>query len=83
MARQRACDVIGDAAKLRGPAASVCLSLGCIGRGAQGSTGELDNIVNYLSANFGKGNASASNAAPCASCGACALMAAGEGGAVK
>jgi putative heme-binding domain-containing protein len=28
-----------------------------VGRGAQGSSAELDSVVNYLSANFGKGNA--------------------------
>ncbi len=35
-----------------------------VARGAQGSSEELDNIVSYLSASFGKGNASASNVAP-------------------
>ncbi len=31
-----------------------------VARGAQGSSAELDNVVGYLSANFGKGNAAAS-----------------------
>src|SRR6185437_16773227 len=35
-----------------------------VSRGAQGTSEELDNIVNYLSANFGPSNPSASNAAP-------------------
>ena len=35
-----------------------------VARGAQGSSGELDNVVSYLSANFGKNNASATPAAP-------------------
>jgi hypothetical protein len=30
-----------------------------VARGAQGSSAELDNVVSYLSANFGKGNAAA------------------------
>src|SRR6185312_5438824 len=33
-------------------------------RGAQGTSEEFDNIVNYLSANFGPSNPQASNAAP-------------------
>ena len=35
-----------------------------VGRGAQGSSAELDNVVSYLSANFGKSNASPSSVAP-------------------
>jgi putative heme-binding domain-containing protein len=35
-----------------------------VSQGAPGTPEELDNIVNYLSANFGKGDGSASNAAP-------------------
>jgi putative heme-binding domain-containing protein len=35
-----------------------------VARGAQGSSAELDNVVSYLSANFGKSNASASSVAP-------------------
>jgi putative heme-binding domain-containing protein len=35
-----------------------------VSRGAEGTPEQLGNIVNYLSTNFGKGNASASNAAP-------------------
>jgi putative heme-binding domain-containing protein len=35
-----------------------------VARGAQGSSAELDNVVNYLSANFGKSNASASYETP-------------------
>ncbi len=35
-----------------------------VSRGAQGSSAELDKVVSYLSANFGKGTASASNVAP-------------------
>ena len=35
-----------------------------VARGAQGSSAELDNVVSYLSANFGKSNASLSPAAP-------------------
>jgi putative heme-binding domain-containing protein len=37
-----------------------------VARGAQGSSAELDNVVSYLSANFGKNNASSSYAAPVA-----------------
>ena len=35
-----------------------------VGRGAQGNPEELDDIVSYLAANFGKGNPAAVNAAP-------------------
>jgi len=35
-----------------------------VARGAQGSSAELDNVVSYLSANFGKSNASPSPVAP-------------------
>ena len=35
-----------------------------VGKGAQGSSAELDNVVNYLSTNFGKNSPPASNAAP-------------------
>jgi putative heme-binding domain-containing protein len=35
-----------------------------VARGAQGSSAELDNVVTYLSANFGKSNAAPSPAAP-------------------
>jgi putative heme-binding domain-containing protein len=35
-----------------------------VARGAQGSSAELDNVVSYLSANFGKNNASPSLGAP-------------------
>jgi putative heme-binding domain-containing protein len=35
-----------------------------VGRGAQGSTAELDNVVSYLSANFGKDNPSPSSSLP-------------------
>jgi putative heme-binding domain-containing protein len=35
-----------------------------VGRGAQGSSAELDNVVSYLSANFGKGSPSPSPVAP-------------------
>jgi putative heme-binding domain-containing protein len=35
-----------------------------VARGAQGSSAELDNVVSYLSVNFGKSNASPSSAAP-------------------
>jgi putative heme-binding domain-containing protein len=35
-----------------------------VARGAQGSSAELDNVVSYLSANFGKSNAPASYVAP-------------------
>jgi putative heme-binding domain-containing protein len=35
-----------------------------VARGAQGSSAELDNVVSYLSANFGKNNASPSPVAP-------------------
>jgi putative heme-binding domain-containing protein len=35
-----------------------------VGRGAQGSTAELDNVVSYLSANFGKENAVPSSSLP-------------------
>ena len=35
-----------------------------VGRGAQGSPEELDEIVSYLAANFGKGNPAAVNATP-------------------
>ena len=35
-----------------------------VSRGAQGTSEELDNVVNYLSANFGQGNAPAPSAAP-------------------
>src|ERR1700722_16821003 len=34
-----------------------------VARGAQGSSAELDNVVSYLSANFGKSNAAPSPAA--------------------
>jgi putative heme-binding domain-containing protein len=35
-----------------------------VARGAQGSQDELNNVVTYLAANFGKDNAPAANAAP-------------------
>ena len=35
-----------------------------VARGAQGSSAELDNVVSYLSGNFGKSNASSSPEAP-------------------
>lgn len=35
-----------------------------VSRGAQGTSEELDDVVNYLSANFGPGNAAAPSAAP-------------------
>jgi putative heme-binding domain-containing protein len=35
-----------------------------VARGAQGSSAELDNVVSYLSASFGKNNASPSSVAP-------------------
>ena len=35
-----------------------------VGRGAQGTSAELDNVVSYLSANFGKSNAPAAEIAP-------------------
>jgi putative heme-binding domain-containing protein len=35
-----------------------------VARGAQGSSAELDNVVNYLSANFGKSNVAPSATAP-------------------
>ncbi len=38
-----------------------------VGRGAQGSTADLDNVVTYLSANFGQSNASSSPSLPPAS----------------
>ena len=37
-----------------------------VARGAQGSSAELDNVVSYLSANFGKNNPAASPVAPSA-----------------
>jgi putative heme-binding domain-containing protein len=37
-----------------------------VARGAQGSSAELDNVVSYLSANFGKSNAAPLAAAPVA-----------------
>ena len=37
-----------------------------VGRGAQGSSTELDNVVGYLSSNFGKSNAPASSVTPLA-----------------
>ena len=35
-----------------------------VARGAQGSSAELDNVVSYLSANFGKSNAAPSHTSP-------------------
>ena len=37
-----------------------------VARGAQGSSAELDNVVSYLSANFGKNNPAVSSVAPSA-----------------
>jgi putative heme-binding domain-containing protein len=37
-----------------------------VGKGAQGSSAELDNVVTYLSTNFGKGNSPAPSAASAA-----------------
>jgi putative heme-binding domain-containing protein len=38
-----------------------------VGRGAQGGTAELDNVVSYLSTNFGKSNPSPTSSLPLAS----------------